>query len=352
MSSLEWVKPQYSKGAVDRAARQLLVGDATTPEYWQAMNTVNNWRASHNFPLNTFQVTLRKKALAIDPHRLVAQRIKRMTSIEAKLARFPAMRMSQMQDIGGCRVILNTVKNVEMLAETYEESDLKHKLDDIDDYIANPKSSGYRGIHLVYRYFSDREGPSIYNGLFVEMQLRTKLQHTWATAVETVGTFLSQALKSSLGEEQWLRFFSLMGSAFAIKEKCASLVPDTPQDAGRLAKEIRDIEKVLNVQNALSMYQHAIEVTQEGDQQNHHYFLLVLEPGKGTMIFKGFPRSKLEEASHAYLIQEERIADSPGAEAVLVSVDSIQNLKRAYPNYFLDTTSFLNELGSILNKGL
>ena len=43
--------------------------------------------------------------------------------------------------------------------------------------------SGYRGVHLIYRYNSDRK--TEYNTLLIEMQLRSQLQHAWATAVET-----------------------------------------------------------------------------------------------------------------------------------------------------------------------
>ena len=51
------------------------------------------------------------------------------------------------------------------------------------DYVRKPKTSGYRGIHLVYRYHNDRK--TIYNGLQIEPQLRTRRQHAWATAVDT-----------------------------------------------------------------------------------------------------------------------------------------------------------------------
>jgi ppGpp synthetase/RelA/SpoT-type nucleotidyltranferase len=37
-----------------------------------------------------------------------------------------------------------------------------------DDYIRQPKISGYRGVHLVYRYLRDRQ--ETYNGLSVEVQ--------------------------------------------------------------------------------------------------------------------------------------------------------------------------------------
>lgn len=131
-----------------------------------------------------------------------------------------------MQDLGGCRAIVNTVATVKKLVNIYEESTIKHKLDHIDDYISKPKTTGYRGIHLIYRYYTtyNREA---YNGLKIEIQLRSALQHAWATAVETVGTFTKQALKSSQGEKDWLRFFSLMGTEIALREHSPT-VPGTP----------------------------------------------------------------------------------------------------------------------------
>jgi hypothetical protein len=61
----------------------------------------------------------------------------------------------------------------------------------------------------------------------------------WATAVETVGAFVQQALKSSLGEQEWLRFFSLMSGALAFKENTAP-VPGTPSSYPDLVKELRE----------------------------------------------------------------------------------------------------------------
>src|ERR1700683_2019237 len=130
-----------------------------------------------------------------------------------------------MQDIGGCRAIVASCQNVKDLAKSYADSDLKHELAQKDDYLDCPKDSGYRGIHLIYKYFSDKKAD--YNTLKIELQLRSQLQHAWATAVETVGAFIQQALKSSIGEQQWLRFFALMGTAIAVRENCAP-VPNTP----------------------------------------------------------------------------------------------------------------------------
>jgi ppGpp synthetase/RelA/SpoT-type nucleotidyltranferase len=116
-----------------------------------------------------------------------------------------------MQDIGGCRAVLRSVERVNQLYDYYKSSQVKHRIIHADNYINNPKDSVYRGIHLIWRYHSDRSED--YNDLKVEMQLRSTIQHAWATAVETVGTFVQQALKSSQGEENWLRFFCPNGNS-------------------------------------------------------------------------------------------------------------------------------------------
>jgi ppGpp synthetase/RelA/SpoT-type nucleotidyltranferase len=181
-----------------KGVRSYTDSDVYLDEYFDALDIVNNWRSSHSFPLNTFTVGLKRRAKGIDAQCIIAQRIKRMSSIELKLRRFPTMTKAQMQDLGGCRAVMSSVPAVNRLVKAYRSSDIKHPLQNCDDYITEPKSSGYRGVHLIYRYNSDRK--QTYNSLKIEMQLRTHLQHAWATAVETVGTLQRQALKSSQGD--------------------------------------------------------------------------------------------------------------------------------------------------------
>jgi ppGpp synthetase/RelA/SpoT-type nucleotidyltranferase len=166
---MAWTRPQYERQVINKAARTVLEGDSSTDEYWNALTIVNNWRSSHSFPLNTMQVGLRAKATQIDGTALVAQRIKRLASITAKLERFPEMKLTQMQDLGGCRAVVSSVKAVNRLFESYRQGKHKHKLNHVDDYIASPKPSGYRGVHLIYKYYSDRN--DTYNDLKIEVQL-------------------------------------------------------------------------------------------------------------------------------------------------------------------------------------
>lgn len=304
----------------------------------RALVVINNWRSSHNFPLNTFQNGLRQRAKQVDSKGLVAQRIKRLASIKAKLERFPTIRLSQMQDIGGCRAVVSSVSNVIRLVDAYKASELKHKQVRFDDYIKNPKRSGYRGVHLIYRYYSDRK--KTYNSLQVEIQLRSTLQHAWATAVETVGTFTRQALKSSQGETEWLRFFALMGTAIAAREDC-NPVPDTPTTKDELKSELVDYVRKLDVEGHLTAYGQALSVLEKATA-NEHYYLLELDPVAKVTKVTGYAANQYERAASDYLETEKNIQKGQNADAVLVSVDSLSSLRRAYPNYFLDTHLFID----------
>lgn len=338
---VEWVTPQYKRSEVDRAGRVLVDSTSSGDQREEALEVVNNWRSAHAFPLNTFQVGLRDAAWGVGGKFLIAQRIKRLPSIKSKLERFSTMKLSQMQDIGGCRAVVDTCEKVFAFETAYKRSKRRHRLVHEDNYIAQPRDSGYRGVHLIYRYHSDRK--PTFNDLKIEVQLRSVLQHAWATTVETVGTFLQQSLKASQGTPAWLRFFCLMGSAIAVREGTV-IVPGTPSSEDGLVAEIRRFANELNVKERLEAYRVAIRGRESGDER---YFLLDLRPSKGIVTVAGFRGGELEKATAQYLDVEKTLT-GPGDEAVLVSVDSLEKLRAAYPNYFLDTKIFLNILDEVL----
>ncbi|WP_083384090.1 RelA/SpoT domain-containing protein [Cupriavidus sp. USMAHM13] len=343
---MSWAQPQYSRGQVDKAGRVLAGQEAGNAAETAALYVLDNWRASHNFPLNTFQVGLRNRARKIDGNALVAQRLKRVPSIVRKLQRFPSMSLSRMQDLGGCRAVLTTATQVAELRDIYLKSDIKHILVNQKDYIQNPKDSGYRGIHLVYKYRSDKNGT--YNNHQIEVQLRSRLQHSWATAVETVGTLLSQSLKASEGEGEWLDFFAWTSSAF-------SYIENTPPLAGMGSRSdvygrVRDMANGLQVISKLTNYGHALHTIEEASDRDSHYFLMVLRPSHSELRITGYHRTMLEKATGDYLIAEQQVAEEVGSEAVLVTAESLNALRTAYPNYFLDTQRFVTTLGAIVRN--
>lgn len=340
--ALPWSYPAYPREQVNKAGRLLLeMSKARRPpqleEFNRAFELMDNWRSSHSYPLNVFQAGLRSRAKHVDENSVIAQRLKRLSSIVTKLDRFPEMKLTQIQDIAGCRAIVSSVGRVYELVESYKRSDIKHKLVHEDDYIKNPKESGYRSYHLVYRYYSDKKSRK-WNGLKVEVQIRSPLQHAWATAVETVGIFIRHALKSSRGDEDWLRFFALMGTAIALREH-ALPVPNTPHRRIELRKELEEYARRLDVENRLATFNNTLKNIDEVGVKQGYYFLVELDVAAQRTKVTSYGKRDLEKAQEDYSKVERSDA---AQDAVLVSVDSFKTLKRAYPNYFLDMRTFIS----------
>lgn len=334
-------KPEYSRTQINKAGKVLCTKNPSDQGYEWAIEVLNNWRSSHAYPINTFQSTLRDKVRVIDGNALVAQRLKRAPSIVEKLRRFDKMQLARMQDIAGVRAVMGDLGKARKLDRSYEDGRLKHEFVTKKDYINSPKPSGYRGIHRVYKYKNTRA--TDYNGLLVEVQIRSKLQHVWATAVETAGTFLNQGLKSSQGEEQWLQFFSLTASAFAHMER----TPPVPgyESLTPLAtyKAVLRAKNSLNVEDQLRAYTIAYEYV-ETEKIRGTYHLITVDLSTKQIFLESFSKDSVDQANYSYTEVERRIDGGEPLQAVLVSAGPIGQLRRAYPNYFLDVQGFFNQL--------
>ncbi len=251
------------------------------------------------------------------------------------------MQLARMQDIGGLRAVVSSIQKVEELRQNYKASAFAHELVGEKDYILEPKGTGYRGVHLIYRYKNKQVAD--YDGLHIELQFRTRLQHTWATSVETMGTFLNYSLKSSEGPDEWLRFFSLAASAFAHMEKCQP-VPGYEH----LSRE-ETYDAVLNEAERLDVYDRlqafsiaAQQITNDNSAGSHH--LVVLRPSEKTVQIYSYGRRRLAEATEKYTEFEAQAEGGIDLQVVLVATGSIAALRQAYPSYFLDTQEFLKVL--------
>jgi RelA/SpoT family protein len=351
IENVAWAEPKFSRADVDAAGNTLREfmsrSDAVPAGLDHALEVINNWRSAHSFPLNSLQVGLRDNAHAVFRDALIAQRIKRLASIALKLHRLKRLQLTGIQDIGGCRAVLSSVSHVRRLDERYRKSRSKHVLVRRKDFIGEPKESGYRGIHLIYCYHSDRK--TTYNGLQIEMQLRSRIQHAWATAVETVGTFLQESLKSSEGSEDWLRFFAVTGSAFALMERSPT-VPGTPAQKSVLRDWITEAVQRLQVEKKLTAYAKALTIIQGPRHTGAYYFLLALDPAAESLNVTSYAITEFNRASAEYLEAEKKLKDVPGGQAVLVSATSVEGLRRAYPNYYLDTELFRAYLDQVIKR--
>lgn len=347
---------EFSKSQTDIAGDILRNPNSSKEEKNRALEILSNWRGAHSYPMHVFKKRLKNVSEKIDPKALSAQRLKRVPSIIKKLNRKyngkkATMKLTQMQDIAGCRAVMSNVSLARKLyQDCYVRGDIKHKRVNEKDYISFPKKDGYRSIHLIYKYYSDKKGRIDFNGLLVEVQIRSKLQHIWATAVETVDFFTRQAIKSNQGQNDWAYFFRMVSSAFAKFENCPT-IPRTPKDEKVLYEIIKQKEAELQVRTKMDRWAKSLKLFDNlRNKKNLHYFLLELDTIQEKLTISAYSKRQEQKAIFDYAMAEKKIYGKGEYDVVLVGADTFKDLKKAYPNYFLDTKEFLIYLNKILNK--
>jgi hypothetical protein len=338
----EFDRPRYSKRQIVDAGK-LLSGSIQilNDEVLEAFRIAHNWRAACALPMHMVRAELRGKVVRGGCKGLTAGRLKRMDSIRRKLAKTP-LNLYQIQDIAGVRAILPSMLDVERVASYFSPGNTSHKIVREDDYIVNPKADGYRCRHIVLKFQGGTEWAD-FDRQFVEIQLRTELQHCWATAVEAVGLVRNENLKAGEGSPEWRRFFALMSAEIAAREG-QPVGPHVPQEANDRVTELRSLNRTLNAVQELEGYKQGIKYAEELAASGLGYFVISFNPSTREVIVNPF--SQFRESSISY---DRGDAIALPSNRVLVEVDRVRDLKAAYPNYFLDVDAFLAQCHRTLN---
>ncbi len=340
---MKWKTIEYSKNQIINSGDLIRDDSCDLEKKDEALQIIDNWRASHAYPLHVIYSYFRRNYANNDF--IVAERLKRLNSIVDKLNREPHMNLWRMQDLGGCRIIAPSIDDVYNVVNNYKKSNVRHIFKREYDYIRNPKASGYRGIHLVYQYCSDKKD-TFNRNMNIEIQIRSYKQHLWATAVEAMGIFTKQALKAGKGKDEMLRFFSLVSSLLALDEGTEQ-VPETPWDKEELIEEIKSLDKKYNILAFLSGIRAGTLGIEERYQNQKGYYILILNYDSRMLKLKYFKPSQIDEATSVYN-QIEKTSGADMVDAVLVYIASINQLKAAYPNYFLNITEFIEIVNRFL----
>lgn len=332
----------YSKKDVQRAGEALISDNLreSNPELFKlSMQILSDWRANHAYSLDYATNLLQEKSFKVDRKSVVVKRLKRTPSIIKKLKRFDSMKLRNMQDIAGCRAILSSTKNVNKVKRELN----KKREYRVKDHIKKPKPDGYRGVHLIRKIKSKENG----NQYPVEIQLRSKIQHSWATAVEIIDLFTNQALKSNEGKQDWLDFFKYISHEFSKLENINNpLVENSLKESIRLANKLGVYKKFEAYAGSLKVIESHVRREIEG------YNLVQIDFTKQTVEVTTFPFEQFEMATKEYLKHEKRAAENTKYVVALVSSQSIDNLKEAYPNYFADSALFVYNLREVEKKNV
>lgn len=334
-----WKEPEYTRKEINAAGDVIRNPHSSEEEKRKANQVIDNWRASHAYPLHVFYMNLRGKA-GNRHDIIVAERLKRVSSIIDKLKRESTMELYRMQDLGGCRVVLPTIAEVYSFSELFKRSRIRHEPKTPKDYIKNPKASGYRSLHLIYKFRTETPEKEIFNKypMLIELQFRTHLQHIWATAVESMGLFYNQALKSGQGDESIKKFFVLVSSLFALREG-TPVVPGTPNKQEDLIIEIKKIDKKHHILDKLRAIRTVVEHETDKMPDKKGYYILQLNYKTHMLRRAYYKPSQAEQANSDYEYLE--TCKREELDIVLVRAGSFSIVKAAYPNYFMDIGEFV-----------
>jgi hypothetical protein len=164
-----------------------------------------------------------------------------------------------------------------------------------------------------------------------------------------MGTFLGQALKAGQGDQEWREFFAKASAALAHIERTAPVPGFEQQDREAVFNDVARTEARLHVLQRLQGFAIAADrITTERGQGAYH--LIVLDSKQRTVTIRPYAVASLEQANIDYAAVEQRARAGEAVEAVLVSAGPIAALRKAYPNYFLDTQSFVAVMNFVIGE--
>lgn len=335
---------EVTKQQVRKAGENIRNNIATLKDY----EIISNWRSIHISIMTSMVNSINKK---LKKHKLkaliVARRLKRLNSIEIKLKRFSSMNLDRMQDIAGVRIVFKTMEQVNefktIMDDTYLKGSIKFKLEKTSNYIEQPKSDGYRSIHQIFEY---KDGSK----KCLELQIRTQLQHNWATAVEVLGMKTKSKIKQGEGEEYYKEFFKLCSALFSTIEETNILEEYSKLTKIEICKKIQKLDSEFNILQTLSGLAILGKNIEKQTDRKNYYFIVELNITESTLMIRGYKKNSFQKAQWDYDLLEQISKEKGDTDVVLVSLDEFNLLKKAYPNYYLDSGMFIGSIKKEINE--
>lgn len=332
------LKTRYSKREVDKAGEAIAKGLLLDDRGNDPLEVLEYWRGVHMEPLHKMMDIA--SGLMPEAQPLIAGRIKKFDTVVDKLKRpsTPSSLKSTF-DIAGCRVLLPDLQaqreycsRLEALSDIVDGSKTR-----VRDYlkVPHPSGSGYRSKHIICKF----TGLKCDQDLFVEVQVRTNLQHAWATALELFDKAAGTRFKfGECDDPHWALF-----------KRSAELIKQLEENGSVDLRRIKDLcggqDDAKSVHDAVDTLEAALcsSLVITDHIEDHEYTIVDFFAGEQTVIATGVDA---EDAMKVYQVHERSgllAGDGPqDHDTVLVRGGTLEQLWRLYPNYFGDISEFTN----------
>ncbi|MFY0653880.1 MAG: RelA/SpoT domain-containing protein [Cyclobacteriaceae bacterium] len=257
-------------------------------------------------------------------------RIKRIESIIGKLKRYPSMELDRMWDIAGCRCILNIdIKVLKLLSVLESKLEIKK----VNDYNKNPQDSGYRSIHIYVKLSENDKN-------IVEIQLRNKNDHNWATLVEIVDLLFDKKIKEGQEDLTFNRFHLLMSRINDV----------TLEERSELIEIIHSshIFKSLLSVFAKNYLKVRIKFLELNRNKNDHFFVITAKKDE-TPDIRSF--STFSQAEDCYF-EQFKSGSNENTVMTFLPQTNFTNLEMAYSNYTLTTHTFIDDYFKVIENAI
>ena len=322
----------------------------------------DNFREAHNIIIKLFTIELKK--VNFSKQHLTASRNKRIETIISKLCRPEKPKLDRIHDIAGTRIIFENIKSLEDYIDILENTELVNFKEKINEdknrynYIKNPKSDGYRSIHKVFYYSSNIPYSTLNEKRFnlenkkIELQLRTRLQHIWATTVEIYDIINKSNIKTGTHN----KLETKEGLFF---KKCSLVFEGIESnDVEKIKININEIfrdKDLVEIYNRLKGIKNIKNIQLPKTLGSDEVFILITDLNKGkTTFFTTEPIEKNDKQDTFLINASYRRLEEKNTKGeyilLLLTLGDIKKLKNVYPNYFLNTNKFISILKKYKDK--
>lgn len=325
----------FSRNQIKRIGKKIKAKDELNNEEEQILS---EWLNRHFKIMEQMRMHLsaRIKQAGIQDF-ILAKRTKRLDSIQYKLERYPHLQLDNIQDIAGMRIICFSLADARKLINNMQKHYKKNNrvfefTGKIDNYIESPKKDGYRSCHLILKHKE--------TGYFLEIQIRTKIQHLWATAVEILDMQNISKIKQGKGNNIHKEFFKLCSVIFAKVEQTMVLDEFKENDYSTVCYFLNKLDKKHQIMGTLAGLAIANNHIIQSGKKEYFFFVVALDIVKKEIKVSPFYQNELEKARTEY----NRLEKQENLNAVLISLDDCNSIKDAYPNYYLDSGEFIHRI--------
>ena len=203
---------------------------------------------------------------------------------------------------------------------------------DVDDYITNPKETGYKSIHLR----------CVCEGKFIEVQVRDETQHSWATLVEITDVIYKTKIKENRDDKntglyEFLQLFS----------KSKNLTLEERKKINEVLFKTKFIQRVTNTfcKNAIILRNNWCK--KKIPKGQFYVFEVDKKNNPNISVYDNF--IKAEEKYFSSFTEDMDIQEKNYVMAY-ISNDDFEMISKAYSNYVLIKHNFYMNLSNILRN--